>query len=278
MLSEKRSSTRLPLEQLSLLVGMNVLGLTLSLLLVLPERKIEFGVLGSDASFVLSGPWLFAILLSVMTAAGVESIMRAHPRVHLSETQYTAILWILPCVIVGGTVLSLPLLRDSAQFSFLTIIGSGVFLALVVVGEYLSVDLQDPAYGFARLGLNLAVYLAALGLFQAIYSFKLRSILSAPLVGLVAGLLALELLRASESDVRRTWLYAATIGLGIGEAIWALNYWNVNAFFGGITLMLIFYLMTGFAQQYLFGKLTWRTILEFAIVATFVVLLVIGRS
>src|SRR5207253_644557 len=97
--SEKRTSTRLPLEQLSLLVGMDVLGLTLSLLLVLPERKIEFGFLGSDATLVLSGPWLFAILLSVMTAAGVESIMRAHPRVHLSETQYTAILWILPCVV-----------------------------------------------------------------------------------------------------------------------------------------------------------------------------------
>lgn len=276
--SEKRTGTRLPLEQLSLLVGMDVLGLTLSILLVLPERKIEFGFLGSDASFVLSGPWLFAILLSVMTAAGVESIMRAHPRVHLSETQYTAILWILPCVVVGGTALSLPLLRDSAQLSFLTILGAGIFLALIVLGEYLSVDLQDPAYAFARLGLNLAVYLAALGLFQAIYSFKLRSILSAPLIGIVAALLALELLRASESDVRRTWLYAATVGLGIGEAIWALNYWNVNPFFGGVTLMLIFYVLTGFAQQYLFGKLNWRTILEFSIVTAFIILLMIRRS
>jgi hypothetical protein len=276
--SEKRASRRLPLEQLSLLVGMNVLGLTLSLLLVLPERKFEFGFLGSDASFVLSGPWLFAMLLSVMTAAGVESIMRAHPRVHLSETPYTAILWILPCVVVGGTVLTLPILRESAQLAFLTILGSGMLLAFVVLGEYLTVDLQDPAYAFARLGLNLSVYLAALGLFQAIYSFKLRSILSAPLIGIVAALLALELLRASESDVRRTWLYAATVGLGLGEAIWALNYWNVNPFFGAVTLLLIFYLVTGFAQQYLFGKLNWRTVLEFVVVAMLVVFLVVRRG
>ena len=94
---------------------------------------------------------------------------------------------------------------------------------LVVLGEYLTIDLQDPAYAFARLGLNLAVYLAALGLFQAIYSFKLRSILSAPVIGVTAALLALELLRASESDVRRTWLYAATVGLGLAEAIWAIQ-------------------------------------------------------
>jgi hypothetical protein len=276
--SEKRTSPRLPLEQLSLLVSMNVVGLTLSLLLVLPERRFEFGFLGSDASIVLSGPWLFAILLSVMTAAGVESIMRAHPRVHLSETPYTAILWILPCIVVAGTALSLPLLSDSAQFAFLAILGAGVLLALVVLGEYLTVDLQDPAYGFARLGLNLAVYLAAIGLFQAIYSFKLRSILSAPVIGITAALLALELLRASESDVRRTWLYAATVGIGLAEAIWALNYWNVSPFLGGVTLLLIFYLLTGFAQQYLFGKLNWRTVVEFAIVAGAVIIIIIRRG
>lgn len=204
--------------------------------------------------------------------------MRAHPRVHLSETPYTAILWILPCIVVGGTALTLPLLRDSAQFSFITILGSGILLALVVLGEYLTVDLQDPAYRFARLGLNLAVYLAALGLFQAIYSFKLRSIFSATLIGIVAALLALELLRASESDVRRTWLYAATVGIGLGEAIWALNYWNVNPFLGAIALLLGFYLLTGFSQQYLFGKLSWRTILEFAIVAALIVFLVLRRG
>jgi hypothetical protein len=276
--SEPRATRRLPLEQLSLLVGMNVLGLTLSLLLALPERKYELGFLGSDASIVLSGPWLFAMLLSVMTAAGVESIMRAHPRVHLSETPYTAILWILPCIVIGGTALGLPLLRASVAFSFFTIVGAGTLLALVVLGEYLTIDLQDPAYGFARLGLNLAVYLAALGLFQSIYSFKLRSIWSASLIGIVAGLLALELLRASESDVRRTWLYAATVGLALGEAIWAMNYWNVTSFIGGVALLLIFYLITGFAQQYLFGKLSWRTILEFAIVALLVVLLLLRRA
>lgn len=278
MLSEKRAGRRLPLEQLSLLVGMDVLGLTLSLLLALPTRVFPISFLGSDASIALSGPWLFAILLSVMTAAGVESIMRAHPRVHLSETPYTAILWILPCILVGGAALTLPILRDSAQFSFVVIGGAGVLLALVVLGEYLTVDLQDPAYGFARLGLNLVVYLAALGLFDAIYSFKQRSFFSAPLIGVVAALLALELLRASESDVRRTWLYAATVGLGLGEAIWALNYWNVSPFFGGVTLLLIFYLLTGFSQQYLFGKLNWRTAFEFVIVTAIIVLVILRRA
>jgi len=276
--SEKRATPRLPLEQLSLLVGMDALGLALSILLVLPERTYTFPILGSQAGIVLSGPWLFAILLSVLTAAGVESIMRAHPRVHLSETPYTAILWILPCLLVAGAALILPVFRDSAVLSFLTIIVTAGLLVLVVLGEYLTVDLQDSSYAFARLGLNLAVYLAALALFQTIYAFKLRSILSAPLIGVGAALLALELLRSSESDVRRTWLYAATIGLGMGEALWALNYWNVSAVLGGVTLLVLFYLLTGFAQQYLFGKLSWRTLLEFAVVVTVVLALVMRRG
>lgn len=257
---------------------MNVLGLTLSLLLVLPERTYGLNFLGSQADLVLSGPWLFAILLGVMTAAGVEGIMRGHPRVHLSATQYTVILWTLPCILVAGTALILPLLRDSGPLALLTIGVASALLALVVLGEYLSVDLQDPLYASARLGLNLAVYLAALALFQTIYALKLRSILSAPLIGVGAALLALELLRASESDVRRTWLYAATVGLALGEALWALNYWNANALLGGVTLLVLFYLLTGLAQQYLFGKLSWRTIVEFAIVVTVIIVLLVRRG
>lgn len=275
--SENRYRTRLPLEQLSLLAGMSVLGLTLSLLLVLPARTINFAFLGSQAGVVFSGALLFALLLSVMTAAGVESIMRAHPRVHLSATQYTVILWILPCMLVAGTTLVLPLLRDSAPFAFLTIVGAGVLLVLVVIGEYVTIDLQDPAYAFARLGLNLVVYLVALALFQTIYALKLRSILSSPIIGIFAALLALELLRASEADVRRTWLYAATVGLALGEALWALNYWNVTPLLGGVTLLVLFYLLTGFAQQYLMHRLNWRTVLEFAIVTAFVIFILSRR-
>lgn len=278
MLSENRYGTRIPLEQISVLVGMDVLGLTLSLLLVLPTRIFTFGVLGSQASIVLTGSWLFALLLGVMTAAGVESIMRAHPRVHLSATQYTFILWILPCILVAGTAFILPFLRDTGLLAFIAILIVGVVLVLVVLGEYITIDLQDHAYAFARLGLNLVVYVAALVLFQAIYAFKLRSLFSAPLIGVVAALLALELLRASEQDVRRTWIYAATIGLCMGEALWAVNYWNVTALLGGVVLLVLFYLLTGFAQQYLMRKLSWRTLLEFALVTAVVAFLIFSRG
>ena len=90
-------------------------------------------------------------------------------------------------------------------------------------------------------------------------------------------LLALELLRASEADVRRTWLYAIAVGLTMGEAVWALNYWNVSALIGGVAMLLIFYVLTGFSQQYLWGHLRWRTLLEFVAVIVVALLLVWRR-
>lgn len=271
-------SVPVPLERLSILISLVLLGLTLSLLLDLPTRSFDFTFLGSRATIIFSGAWLFALLLTALTAAGVESIMRAHPRVHVSETQYTAILWVMPCVLVLAGALIVPALPTTHVYMLLGVAATGGLLTLVILGEYYTIDLRDPAYSFARLGLNLAAYLFVLMLFGAIYALKVRSILSAPITAVLAGLLGLELLRGSEADVRRTWLYAAAVGLAMGEAIWALNYWNVSALVGAVAMLLFFYVLTGLAQQYLWGHLRWRILLEFAVVIVAALVLVWRRG
>jgi hypothetical protein len=49
--------------------------------------------------------------------------------------------------------------------------------------------------------------------------------------------------------------------------MWALNLWRVPALTAGLWLLLIFYLFTGLAQQYLLGRLTRRALIEFAVIA-----------
>lgn len=273
-----RGSVPVPLERLGVLISLILIGLTLALVLELPSRAFEFSFLGSRATLIFSGPWLFAVLLTALTAAGVESIMRAHPHLYLSETQYTAILWVLPCILVMGAAVLLPALAASHVYALSAIAITGALLTLVILGEYYTIDLREPVYPFARLGLNLATYLVALLLFSAIYALKIRSILSAPISGLVAGLLALDLLRGSEADVRRTWLYATAVALAMSETVWALNYWNVDALVGGAMLLLIFYVLTGLAQQYLWGHLRWRLLLEFALVLAAAIFLLLRRA
>jgi hypothetical protein len=267
--SSSRAPTAIaPLDRLSLLTSLVLVGLTLSLILDLPSQRVDFSFLGSAASFTISGYWIIAVLLAALTAAGVNSIARTHPRVHLGETPYIFILWILPAVIVitATMILSLADVRVFGVYEMIGVVLAGTFLVAVVIGEYITIDLNDRWYNAARLGVNLAVYIAALILFATIYSWKLRSLYSATAIGIAAGLLALELFRGSESDLGRTWLYAAAVGISLGEIVWALNYWNLSGFIGGALLLIFFYAFTGIIQQYLWNRLNKIVFVEFTMI------------
>lgn len=260
--------TFIPLDRLSLLTSLVLVGLTLTLVLDLPSTRLQFSFLGSDAGLTLSGTWLIAGVLAALTAAGVNGIARAHPRIHLADTRYIFILWILPALIVIAStiILSLVNVRVNGGYGLAGIVITGVFFVAVIIGQYTTIDLNDQWYSAARLGVNLAAYLAALIFFATIYSWKLRSLFSATGIGIVAGLLALELLRGSETDFRRTWLFAASVGLTIGEMVWMLNYWNLTGFMGGALLLVFFYAMTGLLQQYLWNRLNRIVFSEFALI------------
>jgi hypothetical protein len=216
----------------------------------------------------MSGSWLIAVLLAALTAAGVNSIARTHPRVHLGNARYIFILWIVPVLIVVGAtmVLSLASVKLYGAFGLIGVALAGAFMVAVIVGEYVTIDLNDRWYNAARLGVNLAVYLASLVLFTTIYSWKIRSLYSSTAIGVSSALMALELLRGSESDFGRTWLYGAAVGLAMGEIVWALNYWNATGFVGGAMLLLFFYALTGITQQYLWNRLNRIVFVEFAVI------------
>lgn len=264
------SNRHTPLDRLSLLTSLVLVGLTFSLILDLPSQRVAFSFLGSEASITVSGTWLIAILLAALTAAGVNSIARQHPRVHLADTRYVFILWILPAAIVvtATLLLSFADVRAYGVYALMLVALAGAFLVAAILGQYLTIDLDDSRYSTARLGVNLAVYLVALILFSTIYSLKVRSLFSAPAIGVAAGLLALELLRSSEANFGRTWLYASAIGITMAEIVWALNYWNLAGLIGGALLLIFFYAFTGLAQQYLWDRLNRIVFVEFAMIVS----------
>ncbi len=259
-----------PLDRLSLLTSLVLVGLTLTLILDLPTQRVAFSFLGSEASLTVSGAWVIAILLAALTAAGVNAIARQHPRVHLAERWYIFILWLLPATVVvtATMLLSLADVRAYGLYALILVVFVGAFLVAVIVGEYITIDLNDRWYSAARLAVNLAIYLVALILFATIYNWKLRSLFSSPAIGLAAGLLALELLRSSEAEFWRTWLYSAVVALVMAEVVWALNYWNLPALIGGAFLLIFFYALTGLAQQYLWNRLTVIVLVEFTLIVT----------
>ncbi|MFQ6058870.1 MAG: hypothetical protein ACE5MB_08355 [Anaerolineae bacterium] len=263
-------------DRLSLLISLVLLGLVLASLIELPLRTFSWLVLGSPLSLTLSGSSLLAGLLAALTCAGVEGIVRSHPEAEAARTRYTFTFWILPALLTLAGAVLLPRLLPYPRLWLGGLAAMGLFLALVVMGEYLTLDPDDPRSQRARLGLNLVTYVAALVLYTAVYATRARSLLSATAVLLASTLLALELLRGAAGQMRRTWLYALTVGLIMGEATWALNYWSVEALAAGVLLLLIFYLATGLAQQHLLDQLTRRVLLEFALAALIGLGLILG--
>lgn len=263
--STRTHSSLAALDRLSLLISFILVGLTLSLVLDLPTRRVDLVFLGSEASFAVSGTWLIALLLAALTSAGVDSIARTHPLVHLGEARYLFILWILPSLVVVTATILLSF-TEVRVYGLVGVALAGALLIAIVLGEYYTIDLQDRWYSAARLCVNLAAYLVALILFAMIYSWKVRSLYSAPLTGIAAGLLALELLRGTEANLGRTWLYGAAVGLVIGEIVWALNYWNLTGLVGGGLVLIFFYAFTGLAQQYFWGRLSRLVTVEFGMI------------
>lgn len=257
-----QSSLPAPLARLSLIVSFVLVGLTLSFILDLPAQRFEFSFLGSEANLTVSGVWLIAILLAALTAAGVDSIARTHPRVHLADRRYLFILWITPALSVIAAAIILAGTTERV-YGLVGVMLAGAYLVAVILGEYFTIDLSDRRYNTARLGVNLAVYLLAIILFATIYGWKIRSLFSAPAIGLASGFLALELFRSAESELRRTWLYATAVGLSMGEILWVFNYWNLSSLLGGALLLIFFYAFTGLIQQYLWARLTKLVWFEF---------------
>ena len=138
---------------------------------------------------------------------------------------------------------------------------------MVILAEYRTIRLDAPPYRNARLALNLATFGAAFALYSTIHGLQLRSLISAPLMMLVTFPLALELLRSTEEQLERTWLYAAVVTLVVGELTWAINALGLRALSGGGVLLLAFYTLSGLAQQHLADRLNRRVATEFVVTA-----------
>jgi hypothetical protein len=266
-------------ERLPILITIVVLGLALSVLIPLPSREWVLDLFGSELSLQFSGPVQMIILMGMLVCIGVDSLLRGGPR-ELSSTPSqppvsqipslatTAMFWALPSLLA---VLALIILHSlpwwGYQVAFALI--SGAVLATIITWQKATLSVAGMSRRGLRLALNGVAYAVAYVLFAMIFGARLRSMLSATAVMAVSGVLALELLRSSETSAWRPWLYAGLIALIMGEATWVLNYTRVSNRAGGALLVLSFYVLTGLAQQYLWERLNRQVLTEYLVALVF---------
>ncbi len=252
-----------------------LIALTQGFLLVIDPTSGPFSKLVNQ-DYKLPLTMLLLAALVVITAGISDATVRSHPQIYLLKLpvlriaghrfEFAPFSWILPSLLVVGTYLFLRLF-DSPPVQVLGTILSSLVLLVVILAQYYTVGRQEKLYGWANIGLNLAAYVAGFLIFSAIYVNKWRALQSAPLVAIVSFLLTFELLRQTKTTRNRLLIYAGVVALIMSEVTWALNYWLLPVLIGGVTLLLVFYVVVGIMQAFLTDNLTRAVLREYLIVS-----------
>jgi Protein of unknown function (DUF5656) len=227
---------------------------------------IEFAARQEDAISFWVGA-LLVMLIGVCIGAVAEYHGRLHPAFARVADRLGYTLWILPGLLTWAAGLALMLWRpdDLLLARGLPLIGA-LLVGLAVFAQDREIAVADDSGEPPTLPkqlLSLLTYLAAFGLFTLVYQIKERSLISATTTAFVAAVLSLVLLRGAGAARERTMLYAALIGLCLGEVTWALNYWVVRELVGGAVLLLIYYVLVGLIEIVLRAELNRRLLAEY---------------
>jgi hypothetical protein len=141
----------------------------------------------------------------------------------------------------------------------------GLALLLELIARY---HLNDPLGRVRRLARTAHVLLThgvAFLVLAAIYLNKVRSLLSATTVALLACLLLLQIADGERFPAERRLIYALAGGVILGEITWALNYWPLTGWTGGALLLIAFYLLAGLILAQVREGLRRRDLLEYGL-------------
>ena len=222
-------------------------------------------------------PWIL-LVVTALVAVGADGILRDHPvAAYEEDIAWTAPFLFLPTMLALASGL---FLEDAISGYWII---PGVFIVAALMGAVLfasqaSVDQDSVVYPASRFVLNIGTYLTAFGFYAVVYAFDISLVPAAVTVGLVSLLLSVEVLREAEANPTRALVYAAVVGLIVGEGRWALYFLPVESYLAGVFLLLVFYLTSGLVQHHLNDDLRRPVVIEFAGIALLgAVIVTLGR-
>lgn len=258
------------------LVLVVVLGLAVVLLIDINPNILRARLGGDLPTITVS--WLLIASLVIITSAGADLLARAHPQMQtrtlpvlnlgFATIELAPGFWILPSFCVVGSFAFFRLFSSNLQGAafVMALVAAGGLLLVVLASQHYALDRSAKTSQRARLVLQIIAYLLAFGCFSAIYFTRFRTLYAATLIGGTGALLAYEVLRWIP---RRNLIHlSALVGLVLGEATWALNYWAAPFLLGGTLLLVIFYIITSLLQHQAAGTLHRRVLIEYGLLGS----------
>jgi hypothetical protein len=134
-------------------------------------------------------------------------------------------------------------------------LAAGVAFGGLLLAEIISVRERAPEYAIARVVATGGAYFVAFALFSLMYVFDLDVRTAVGGVALVSAMLGIELLHEGQVDPFETLMFAAVSALVVAEARWTLHYFPIDGYLAGLTLVLIFFFVTGLLNAHLTRRL-----------------------
>ncbi|NJM06216.1 hypothetical protein HC891_08480 [Candidatus Gracilibacteria bacterium] len=265
------------------LVFVVLIGLTIIFLIDANPNTLRIRLGGDLPTLAIS--WLLIGSLLLITSAGADLLARSHPQMQtrslptlnlgVTTVEIAPAFWILPAFSVIGSFAFFRILSTSLQglaFALALLVAGGGLLATLICQHY-ALDRNPQLSQRAQLALQVIAYLAAFACFSAIYYARQRTLYSATLIGATGSLLAYAMLQWTGRV--HSFRLSLLVGLLLAEATWALNYWAASFLVGGTLLLVIFYITSGLLQHQASGKLQRRLIVEYALLGSCLLAIVI---
>lgn len=219
-------------ERISMILASVLLVLAMTQFINLPAQLYSISFLGIFLPIEIKFRTIVAIFVAGMTATGTDWLLRDHPNL---ESKSTIPHWFLPALTAWISHIVLSNLPISANW-WLVFLGTGIFLLIVLYGEYIILDQSDPRYSYAYTGLNILAYAQFILLAISLKTIGLRLFLILPALGISAGFICL---RAFQTGIMvKQPFRLALVGMVITiQLSAALHYLPINPISYGLILL-----------------------------------------
>jgi hypothetical protein len=232
-------------NRLSVMIAAILLVYAITPWIKLPETELALPVLGVDFSIRLNVATLAAALAVALAAAGADWLLRGHPELEGRKSVQTFQHLLLPSLTAWIIAMTLASIESGMRWWSVFAFGS-LLLVLILVGEYIVVDLSDARHALATMGLTGVSYALLLVLIITNRASGLRLYLMFPSLFIPV---ALVVLRAMYLRLSGRWCYAWSMGIAlvVGQLATGLHYTALSPVSFGLLILGLTYGLTSLA-------------------------------
>jgi len=229
-------------SRMSVLTAAILLAYALTSIISSPSLPLDFQLAGVNLTFNINLDTILVVIAAGLAASGMDWMLRGHPLL-VNKTRYEHLLLpLLTTLVIGMALYTLP-------GGFIWWLGfglGGLILVLVLLAEYIVVDIADLRYPLAAAGLSAISFVLYLVLAMALSAAGERLYLLVPPLFLAAWLTALRTLHLRLAG-RWEIGWATGIALVVTQLTAALHYWPLTPPQFGLALLGPLYALTSLA-------------------------------